>query len=30
LIAYGILWALERKIVFWRRTELIRPDLEQP
>jgi NitT/TauT family transport system permease protein len=30
LVAYGILWALERKIVFWRRTELVRPDLEQP
>jgi NitT/TauT family transport system permease protein len=30
LVAYAILWALERKIVFWRRTELVRPDLEQP
>ena len=30
LIAYGILWALERRIVFWRRSEIVRADLEQP
>jgi NitT/TauT family transport system permease protein len=30
LVAYGILWALERRVVFWRRSEIVRPDLEKP
>lgn len=30
LVTYGILWTLERRIVFWRRSEIVRPDLEKP
>jgi NitT/TauT family transport system permease protein len=30
LIAYGIIWAVERRVVFWRRSEIVRADLEQP
>lgn len=28
LLSYLLLWAAERKVVFWRRSEVIRPDLE--
>ena len=30
LVAYGIIWAIERKVVFWRRSEVVRADLDQP
>ena len=30
LVAYGIIWAVERRVVFWRRSEIVRPDLEIP
>jgi NitT/TauT family transport system permease protein len=30
IVSYLLLWAAERKFVFWRRPEVARPDLERP